>query len=81
MFRFHSFRTRLTVFFVGLLLAVQGAAFVIVDLANSHYARQQINAELEVDARVFGRLLAGRTAEMIQAARLLSFGSPDLDPR
>ena len=72
MFRFHSFRTRLTVFFVGLLLAVQGAAFVIVDLANSHYARQQINAELEVDARVFGRLLAGRTAEMIQAARLLS---------
>ena len=72
MFRFHSFRTRLTVFFVGLLLAVQGAAFVIVDLANSHYARQQINAELEGDARVFGRLLAGRTAEMIQAARLLS---------
>jgi len=72
LFRFHSFRTRLTVFFVGLLLVVQGAAFVIVDLANSHYARQQINTELEVDARVFDRLLAGRRAELIQAARLLS---------
>ena len=51
---------------------VQGAAFVIVDLANNHYARQQINAELEVDSRVFSRLLAGRRAELIQAARLLS---------
>ncbi|MDP6690709.1 MAG: hypothetical protein QF384_14535, partial [Alphaproteobacteria bacterium] len=72
MFRFRSFRTRLTVFFVGLLLAVQVAAFVIVDFANSHFARQQINSELEVDARVFGRLLASRTAQSVQAARLLS---------
>ncbi len=72
MFRFSSFRTRLTVFFVGLLLVVQGAAFVIVDFANSHFARQQINAELEVDARVFARLLASRTAQSVQAARLLS---------
>ena len=72
MFRFRSFRTRLTVFFVGLLLAVQGAAFVVVDLANSRYARQQINAELEVDARVFSRLLTGRTSQLVQAARLLS---------
>jgi len=72
LFRFSSFRTRLTVFFVGLLLVVQGAAFVIVDFANSHFARQQINAELEVDARVFARLLASRTAQSVQAARLLS---------
>ena len=72
MFRFSSFRIRLTVFFVGLLLVVQGAAFVIVDFANSHFARQQINAELEVDARVFARLLASRTAQSVQAARLLS---------
>ncbi|MDP6406597.1 MAG: hypothetical protein QF797_15485, partial [Alphaproteobacteria bacterium] len=72
MFRFRSFRTRLTVFFVGLLLLVQGAAFVAVDLANSRNARRQINAELEVDARVFDRLLASRTAQSTQAARLLS---------
>jgi adenylate cyclase len=72
LFRFRSFRTRLTVFFVGLLLLVQGAAFVAVDLANSRNARRQINAELEVDARVFDRLLASRTAQSTQAARLLS---------
>ncbi|MDP7165003.1 MAG: adenylate/guanylate cyclase domain-containing protein [Alphaproteobacteria bacterium] len=72
MLRFRSFRTRLTVFFVGLLLLVQGAAFIAVDLANSRNARRQINAELEVDARVFARLLASRTAQSTQAARLLS---------
>ncbi len=72
MFRFRSFRARLTVFFVGLLLAVQGAAFVAVDFANGRNARRQINAELEVDARVFDRLLAARAAQLLQAARLLS---------
>ena len=72
MLRFHSFRTRLTVFFVGLLLLVQGAAFVAVDFANSRNARRQINTELEVDARVFDRLLVSRTAQLTQAARLLS---------
>lgn len=70
--RFHSFRACLTVFFVGLLLAVQVAAFVAVDIANTRIARRQINEDLVVGARVFARLIENRSGQLIQAARLLS---------
>jgi len=70
--RFHSFRSRLLVFFLGLFVLVQAAALYAVHAANVRNARSQIDDALEVGAGVFGRLIEERTRRLVEAARLLS---------
>jgi signal transduction histidine kinase/ActR/RegA family two-component response regulator len=70
--RFRSFRARIVVFFLALLLLVQLLAFIVVNAANTRSARQNVADEILVGGRVFDRLFASRTEQLAEAARLLS---------
>ena len=69
---FRSFRTRILVFFLGLLILVQVVAFISVNAANHRNARQEIDNSLEVTSGVFQQLIATRNQRLLEAARLLS---------
>ena len=69
---FRHLRTRITVFFVALLVLVQVVAFVAVNAANSTNARQKIEGELGVGERIFERLLEQNKQRLVQAARVLA---------
>lgn len=71
-FRFKSFRARILVFFLGLLVLVQAAVFISVNTASIKNARIQIDEALKVTAGVFGRIMKEREARLLEAARLLS---------
>lgn len=71
-FQFHSFRTRILVFFLGLLVLVQAGVFIAVNTANENSARTVIDEALLVAASVFDRQLTARSHELLLAARLLS---------
>lgn len=71
-FRFKSFRTRILVFFLGLLVLVQAAVFISVNTASIKNARIQIDETLKITASVFGRIMNEREARLLEAARLLS---------
>ena len=53
----HRVRTRIVVFFTVLLVLVQGAAFVIVNAANSDNARSIVDQELATGERIVRRAL------------------------
>jgi adenylate cyclase len=69
---FRSFRARLLVFVLGLLLGVQGAVLLAVNRANLEQARHHVDQSLEATARAFGRALEVRTRILTEKARLLS---------
>jgi len=71
-FRFKSFRARILVFFLGLLVLVQAAVFISVNTASIKNARIQIDEALKITAGVFGRIMKEREARLLEAARLLS---------
>ncbi|HET6264914.1 MAG TPA: EAL domain-containing protein [Usitatibacter sp.] len=70
--RLSSLGTRLVIFFVALLVLVQGLGAFLVIQANSQIARQTIDQELEQGERVFRRLLAQNQARLEQGAAILS---------
>jgi signal transduction histidine kinase/ActR/RegA family two-component response regulator len=70
--RFPSFRARILAFLLSLLLLVQLVAFIIVDAANTRNARQQVVDAVLAGGRIFDRLMASRTQQLADAARLLS---------
>lgn len=72
MVRSLSFRTRILLTLLGLILAVQGTAFIAVYFATGRSARTQIEQELGASARVFEALMERREAELAQAASLVS---------
>ena len=69
---FRSFRSRMLVLVVGLVLVTQAVAFLLVSFANTRNATRQIAANLEVGAGVFRRLIDERSTGLIANARLLS---------
>jgi adenylate cyclase len=69
---FRSFRARLLVFVLGLLLGVQGAVLLAVNRANLERARHHVDQNLESTARAFARALEVRTRILTEKARLLS---------
>ncbi|MFM7275937.1 MAG: adenylate/guanylate cyclase domain-containing protein [Gammaproteobacteria bacterium] len=69
---FSSFRARLIALFTGLVLVTQAGAFLLVNVANTRNATQQIARDLENGAAVFRRIIAERSAGLIANARLLS---------
>ncbi len=71
-FQFRSFRARILVFVIGLLVVLQAAGFLIVNSANTRNALRQISEALEVTASVFNRSISERNQRLLEKARLLS---------
>ena len=69
---FRSLETRIVVFFVILLVAVQGTAFVLISAANESIARREVTSQLEVGERVFRLLLEQNARQLGQAATVLA---------
>ena len=70
--RFRRLQTRILVFFLGLLLVIQGLTFVAVTAANSRSANVQIENDLKITGRIFHRLVSDRVGQAILSTRLLS---------
>ncbi|HEY2630169.1 MAG TPA: EAL domain-containing protein [Usitatibacter sp.] len=70
--KLNSLGTRIVIFFVALLVLVQGLGAFLVIQANSQIARQTIDGELEQGERVFKQLLAQNQARLEQGAGILS---------
>ncbi len=70
--RFRRLRTRIIVFFVGLIALVQAASFLAASATMTRNARATIQDELAVGGKVFARLIGTRTRHLAEAARLLS---------
>ena len=69
---FHSLETRIVVFFVILLVAVQGTAFILITAANQTIARREVVNQLDVGERVFRLLLEQNGRQLGQAATVLA---------
>jgi diguanylate cyclase (GGDEF)-like protein len=67
-----SLGTRLVIFFVALLVLVQGLGAFLVIQANSQIARQTIDGELEQGERVFRKQLSQNQARLEQGVAILS---------
>ena len=67
-----SLQTRIIVFFVLLLCALQGIALFLMSAANERIAKNQIAQELVVGERVFRRLLGQNSQQLAQAASVLA---------
>lgn len=72
MFRFRRFQSRLIFFFLGLVSLVQIIVFATVDRTNTRYAREQIEAALELGARSFNRLIELQTEQLSESVRILT---------
>ena len=70
--RFPKLGTRIVVFFVALLVIVQGVAAFLVIQANSQVARRTINEQLEQGEKVFRQLLTQNQTRLEQGANILS---------
>ncbi len=70
--KLNSLGTRIVIFFVVLLVLVQGLGAFLVIQANSQIARQTIDSELEQGERVFKQLLVQNQARLEQGAGILS---------
>jgi diguanylate cyclase (GGDEF)-like protein len=70
--RLSSLGSKLVMFFVVLLVLVQGLGAFLVIETNSQIARQTIDQELEQGERVFRQLLAQNQARLEQGAAILS---------
>src|SRR6185312_9951252 len=65
-------RTRIVIFFVVLLALVQGAAFLLVNAANSRNAHGIIDEELATGERIFQRSLDHNRARLVKSATVLA---------
>jgi diguanylate cyclase (GGDEF)-like protein len=70
--RIQRLQTRIIIFFVALLVVVQGAAFWFVNAANSGNTHAKIEEELNVGQRVFARLLEQNADKLMLTARVLA---------
>jgi len=70
--RFRSLRGRLLAVFFGLVLVVTSVGVTTVNLEVERNARRQLAFELSTSERVLRRLLADRTTQLEQAARVLA---------
>lgn len=70
--QFKSFRARLLVFLLSLVILVLSAVYFAVDLANTNNARRIILDSLNVSANTFHREIDSRSKHLIQATRMLS---------
>ena len=75
---FRSLETRIVVFFVILLVAVQGTAFVLITATNQNIARREVANQLEVGEReIRGRVGRGPVTADGDALALELVGTGD----
>lgn len=68
----NSFRSRLLLLFASLAGGVLLISLIAVWLATSNQSERTIERELEVSERVLGELLRARSAQLLQAAEVLT---------
>ncbi len=78
-FRFGRLEKRIVVFFVGLLMFVQLAAFFAISYAIEENARRNLRDELNVGAKVFKRLLDQKDQQLESATIVLTRDFPFRD--
>lgn len=71
--KLNSLESRIVVFFVVLLMAVQLAVFVSIRAAIEQVAREKIQEELQVGQRVFKRLLDQNSQQLVEATSVLTY--------
>lgn len=69
---FRSLETRIVVFFVVLLAAVQMVAYLVVSAANERIAGREVTNQIRVGERVFARVLEQNGRQLSQAATVLA---------
>lgn len=70
--RFRRFSTQLLVLLAGLFAAVLLTVYLLVARANERNAREHIEQNLEVGARIFRRSIADRVAYLAGSAKVMS---------
>jgi diguanylate cyclase (GGDEF)-like protein len=70
--RLRSLQSRIVLFFVALLVAMQGVTLLLVNAANERNARDNVRNELVVGEKIFRRLLEQNHARLTQAALIVS---------
>ncbi len=70
--KFGRLEKRIVVFFVGLLVIVQAAAFFSISYAIEQNARRNLRDELNVGARVFKRLLEQKEQQLVATTNVLT---------
>ncbi|MEI6321347.1 MAG: diguanylate cyclase, partial [Pseudomonadota bacterium] len=68
----HSLQARIVLFFVILLVTVQGALMFLVSVSGERIARSGIDQELAVGERVFRNLIDQNARQLTDAARVLA---------
>jgi len=68
----HSLQARIVLFFVILLVTVQGALMFLVSVSGERIARSGIDQELAVGERVFRNLIEQNARQLTDAARVLA---------
>ena len=76
---FGRLEKRIVVFFVGLLVVVQTAAFFSISYAIEQNARRNLRDELNVGSRVFTRLLEQKEQQLVAATNVLTRDFPFRD--
>jgi len=69
---FRSLRHRIVMVFVGLLVLVMGGVLALVHSAGTRIAADEARHEVEIGAKVFGRLLEQNQRQLETAAAVLS---------
>lgn len=72
---FRSFETRIVVFFVVMLTAVQISAFLVVSAANEIIARRELANQIRIGERVFERVLEQNARQLAQIGAMLATDS------
>ncbi|SAK53566.1 response regulator receiver modulated diguanylate cyclase/phosphodiesterase [Caballeronia arationis] len=70
--RLHSLRARIALVFVLLMLAVQAAAFVVINSVITSNAHRNANEQLTVAERVFKQVLRSNSEKLTQAASVVA---------
>jgi diguanylate cyclase (GGDEF)-like protein len=70
--RLHSLRARIALVFVLLMLAVQAAAFVVINSVITSNAHRNANEQLAVAERVFKQVLRSNGEKLTQAASVVA---------
>lgn len=68
---FRSFETRIVVFFVLLLTAVQIVAFVVVSMAHENITRRELAGQIRIGERLFERVLEQNGRQLAQVGAIL----------
>lgn len=67
-----SLRSRILIFFIGLLVVVQSLAFLLISQSNEQIIRTQISDELQLGEKVFKRQQEQAQRQLLQASKVLS---------